>query len=101
MHRGQNHLLIGTSFTSGMRHPMCQPQEHSSQINMVAVPKDCPHNIYCRLVGTKVKNGSIGHPHWENDMVHNCTHGPSNNIQHFGLLTITFLKVEPSFTHVK
>jgi hypothetical protein len=79
MQRGQNHLLIGTSSTCGMTHPMWQPRKHSSQINMVAVLEDCPHNIYYKLVGTKVLNGSIGHPHWEDDMVHSCTHGSSNN----------------------
>jgi hypothetical protein len=39
----------------------------------------------------------FGHSHWENDMVHNYTHGPSM-FNHFGPSTMTLQKVEPS-TH--
>jgi hypothetical protein len=34
-----------------MRHFICQPQKHLSQINKVVIPKACPHNIHCKLVG--------------------------------------------------
>jgi hypothetical protein len=43
--------------------------------------------------------GQFGHSHGEDDMVHNCAHGPSM-FDHLGLSIITFLKVEP-FTLVK
>jgi len=41
----------------------------------------------------------FGHPHWENDMVHNSTHSPSM-FDHLDLPTTTILKVKP-FAHVK
>jgi hypothetical protein len=43
--------------------------------------------------------GQFGHSHWEDDMVHNCAHGPSM-FNHLSLPTMTLLKVV-SFTHVK
>jgi hypothetical protein len=43
--------------------------------------------------------GQFGHSHWEDDMVHNCTHVPSMS-DHLGFPTTTLLKVEP-FAHVK
>jgi hypothetical protein len=47
-----NHLPINTSSIGGMRHPICQPWKQLSQIKMVAIPKDYPHNIHRRPTRT-------------------------------------------------
>jgi len=47
MHQGQNHFSIGISYSSGAKHPICQPLEHESQINKMV---DYPHNIQRNLV---------------------------------------------------
>ncbi len=62
-------------------------------------PRNYPHNIHHKLIGTTVNDGQFGHSHWENDMVHNCTLGPSI-FDHLGLPTITLLKVE-LYAHIK
>jgi len=59
LHWGQNHLPTDISSTSGMRHPMCQPWEHWSQINIIVVFENCPHNILHRPTKTLAKDGSI------------------------------------------
>jgi hypothetical protein len=43
--------------------------------------------------------GQFSHPHWENDMVHNYTHGPSM-FNHLVLQTTILRKVGP-FKHAK
>ncbi len=50
---------LDTSSIGGMKHPICQPQEHLSQINIMAVLKTFSHNIHLRLAGTIAKDGSI------------------------------------------
>jgi hypothetical protein len=88
-------LPTDISIIGGTRHPICQPREHLSQINIVATLETCPHNIHLRPIGTIVKDGPFGHLHWEDDMVHNCAHGPSM-FDHLDLPTTTFQKVKPS-----
>jgi hypothetical protein len=34
-------LLTGISSNVGVKHPICQPLEHQSQINIVLVPAKC------------------------------------------------------------
>ncbi len=43
--------------------------------------------------------GQYGHPHWEDDMVHNYAHGPSM-FDHFVFPTTILQKVGP-FKHAK
>jgi hypothetical protein len=43
--------------------------------------------------------GPFDHPHWEDDMVHNCAHGPSMS-NHLSPPTTTLQKVKP-VTHVE
>jgi hypothetical protein len=59
MHRGQNHLSIDTSYKGGVRHPMCHPLEHQSQINMAVAPMACLHNIPQSSVKIVSKEKSI------------------------------------------
>jgi len=47
------------SSIGGMRHPICQPQEHLSQINIMVAPETCPHNIHRWSTWTTTKEWSI------------------------------------------
>ncbi len=74
--------------------------EHWSQTNIVAALVDCPHNIHHKPIGiTTLKMGQFGHPHWEDDMVHNYTHGYFM-FDHLVPPTIIFQK-EGLFEHTK
>ncbi len=61
--------------------------------------EDCSHNMHHKQEIIWLITDQFGHSHWENDMVHNYTHGPSM-FDHFGPSTMTLQKVEPS-THQK
>jgi hypothetical protein len=51
-----------------------------------------------QILGLLKKNqNQFGHPHWEDDMTHNYTHGPYM-INHLNLPTITFQKLK-HFAH--
>jgi hypothetical protein len=57
MHQKQNHFLVDTSSNGGTRHPICQPFEHQSQINVMVTIINHSHNK--KHMGTVTKDGSI------------------------------------------
>ncbi len=92
-------MPIGISSIGGIKNLICQPQEHLTQINIVATLK-LAHTTY--IVGQlepQLRMGPFGHPHWEDDMVHNCACSPSM-FDHLGPPTTPLKKVKP-FAHVK
>ncbi len=92
MHQGQNHFPTSISFNGGVKHPICQPLEHQSQLNIMTTLVDCPHNIQRNPIGIITKRGQCGHQHVENDTMHNYTHDLSM-FDHPILLIISLWKV--------
>jgi hypothetical protein len=50
------------SSIGGIKHLVCQPQEHLSQINIMVAPDTYPHNMHNRPKITTT-NGSTHHEH--------------------------------------
>ncbi len=52
-------FLINISSHDNMKHPICQPLEHWLQINIIATPVNCSHNIQKDHIRPTTKDGSF------------------------------------------
>jgi hypothetical protein len=95
--RAKPFFLTNISSNGGVKHPICQPLKHWSQINIVTTPITYPHNIQQSLIRTITKDGSIR----SSTLSHGaqlCTW--SSHVNHLMPPTSTHQKVTPA-THAK
>jgi hypothetical protein len=59
VHKRQTHFLTNISSNGGVRHPICDPLKHNSQINIIVTFENYLHNINYKPTRKTNKDGSI------------------------------------------
>jgi hypothetical protein len=64
VHKMETHFLTNTSSNGGVKHLICNPLKHNSQINIMVTFKIASTTYIISQQGKQPRMGQFGHPHF-------------------------------------